>query len=187
MPEMISLRAFRLASTTGHVIEFEARTPRYVPEAAVPEAMAAGCVPADDAAIPFYDDLSRAKVEFQGDIRRSMIYLAVKMIAEANVTKEFDGGGTPKTAVISDRLGFEVSRKEVVDVYQQYLSAKADGREFALHPQAQNILRVIEAETKDELIALAEEFDVDGAKAKGLVVKDLRKLLLVKFSGIAVG
>lgn len=187
MPEMISLRTFRLPSLTGHVILFEANTPRNVPDAVVPEAMAAGCVPTDAAAIPFHEDLSRAKVEFQGDVRRSMLFLAVKLIAENNVAKDFDGGGTPKTTVVAARLGYEVSRQEVIDVYQQYLTVKSEGREYALHPQAQNILRVLEAESKDELIDLAEEFGVDGAKAKGLVVKDLRKLLLVKFSGIAAG
>lgn len=44
-------------------------------------------------------------------------------------------------------------------------------------------MRVIEAETKVELVELAEEFGVDKTKAKGLTVRDLRKLLLVKLSG----
>lgn len=187
MPNMISLRNFRLASTTGHVIQFEARVARDVPDVLVPEAMAAGCVPTDETDIPFHEDLSRAKIEFQGDIRRSMLFLAVKLVAETNAAKDFDGGGVPKVKTISDRLGYEVSRKELIDIWQQYLTTKAEDREYALHPQAANILLVLEAETKDELIALAEEFGVDGAKAKGLMVKDLRKLLLVKFSGIAAG
>lgn len=185
MPELISLRSFRLESTSGHVIQFEAKVPKYVPDAAVSEAMAAGCVPTSAAEVPFHEDLQRAKVEFTGDVRKSMIFLAVKAIAEKNDAKQFDGGGTPRTAVVSDALGFEIARKDVVDVYQQYLTVTAEDVPFALHPSAPNILRVIEAESKGELIDLADEFGVDGAKAKGLTVKDLRKLLLVKFSGVA--
>lgn len=189
MPEMISLRSFRLETTTGHVLQFEANTPKNVPESCVSAAMAAGCVPVDAAAIPFHEDLQRARVEFTGDVRKSMIFLAVKAVAEKNDARQFDGGGTPKTAVIADALGIEVSRKDVASVYQQYLTVTAENREYALHPSAPNILRVIEAESKDELLELVKEFaeepDVEVKQAKGLTVKDLRKLLLVKFSGVA--
>lgn len=185
MPEMISLRSFRLATTAGHVMLFEANTPRVVPDDVVQAAMTAGCVPTKEGDAPFYEDLSRVKVEFQGDLRRSTIFLGVKAIVEANETKDFDGGGVPKVDAVSARLGYDVNRKEVIDVYQQYLTAKSNDQEFALHPQAQNILRVIEADDKAELIALAVEFGVEEKKAKGLVVRDLRKLLLTKFSGVA--
>lgn len=185
MPEFISLRSFRLGTTFGHVIQFEAKVPKNIPDNCVPAAMAAGCVPADESAIPFHEDLERARVEFTGDVRKSMIFLAVKAIAEKNDPKDFDGGGTPKLAVVKEALGLEISRKDLADVYQQYLTVTAEGQEYALHPAAPNILRVIEAGDKAELLELAEEFEVDGAKAKGLTVKDLRKLLLVKFSGVA--
>lgn len=183
MTMMISLRTFRLASTTGHIHQFEAKVPSDVAEALVPEAMAAGCVPVDADDIPFLEDLSRAKVEFQGDVRRSMLYLAVKLIAEENNPKNFDGGGTPKTSVVTARLGFEIARQELLDVYQIYQSVKADSREYVLHPSAPNILRVLEADSKGELVELAAEFGVDADKAAGLQMRDLRKLLLVKFNG----
>lgn len=185
MPDFISLRSFRLDSTTGHVAVFEANTPRFIPDALVPAAMAAGCVPVDQKDVPFYEDTSRAKVEFVGDVRKSMVYLAVKHVVAANNPKEFDGGGTPKTAVIAGLLGYEVSRKELVDVFQQYMQLQSEGREYALHPAADNIMRVIQAGDKAELLELADEFGVPVDKAKGLQSRDLRKLLLVKLSGIA--
>lgn len=187
MPQMISLRTFRLESTKGHIVRFEAKVPRFVPDAIVPEAMAAGCVPTDESEIPFYEDLSRAKVEFQGDIKRSMVYLAIKSLAQKNDSKDFDGGGYPKTKVVADLLGFEVERQMVIDLYQEYQQVTAEGREFALHPASTNILRVIEAGSKAELIELADEFGVPADKAKGLQVRDLRKMLLVKLDGVAVG
>lgn len=187
MPEFISLRSFSLSSLTGHSAVFEAGVPKDIPAALVPDAMAAGCVPANEASIPFHDDASRAKVEFVGDVRRSMLYLAVKAVAEKNDSKEFDGGGVPKTAAVVSRLGFEVQRKEVTDIWQEYTEMKAEGLEFTLHAQAQNIAKVIDAGDKAELLELAEEFGLDEAKAKGLQVRDLRKQLLVKLGGISVG
>lgn len=185
MPNMISLRSFRLASLTGHVVQFEAKKPTFVPDAAVSEAMAAGCVPENESDIPFYEDVDRAKVEFTGDVRKSMLYLAAQAVAKRNNPKDFDGGGTPKTQVVADMLGYEVSREELLSVYQQYLQVQQENLDYALHPNAANIMRVIEAGSKAELLELASEFGVPDDKAKGLSVKDLRKLLLVKFSGHA--
>lgn len=187
MPLMISLRKFRLESTTGHCIQFEPREPVYVPDVAVSDAMKAGCVPAEEADIPFHEDLSRAKVEFVGDVRSSMIYLAIDAIVKRNNSKDFDGGGVPRQALINDTLGFETTRKEIVQVYQQYMQVKAENLEYALHPAAPQILKVLEAGDKGELLELAEEFGVENEKSKGLSVRDLRKLLLVKLSGIGVG
>lgn len=187
MPEFVSLRTFRLESTTGHVALFEAGKPRYIPDALVPAAMTAGCVPADQKDTPFYEDQTRAKVEFVGDIRKSMIFLAVKHVAEQNVIKDFDGSGTPKTSVVSGLIGYEVSRSEITDLYQQYLQLKSEGQEYAMHPQAHNIMKVIQAEDKAELVDIAEEFGVPADKSKGLQMRDLRKLLLVKLSGVAAG
>lgn len=187
MPNMISLRKFRLSTTKGHVVLFEPKVPTYVPDDIVADAMAAGCVPEDESETPFYDDLARAKVEFSGDVRASLIYLAVRQIAEKNDHKDFDGAANPKTKVVSDLLGIEAFPKEVVEIYRQYLQAKQEGVEYPLHPAAPNIQRVLEAGSKAELAELAAEFGVDAEKAKGLVAKDLRKLLLVKFSGIALG
>lgn len=186
MPEMISLRSFRLETTKGHIVLFEAKKPRFVPDAIVAEAMAAGCVPTDENSIPFYEDMTRAKVEFTGDIRRSMVFLAVKVIAQKNDPKEFDGGGYPKVKAVAEMLGFEVERQMVIDLYQEYQQVTAEGREFALHPASANIMRVLEAGSKAELVELADEFGVPADKAKGLQVRDLRKLLLVKLDGVAV-
>lgn len=186
MPNMISLRSFRLETTKGHVLAFTAKEPKFVPAAVVSEAMAAGCVPADEADQPFYDDLTRARVEFVGDVRNSMLYLAVKAVIEKNdVTKDFDGSGVPKHESVSAALGFEVFQPEVTAIYQQYLQVQAENIEFPLHPAAPNIQRILEASSKAELVDLAVEFGHDEKKAKGLSARDLRKMLLVKLSGVA--
>lgn len=185
--EMVSLLDRRVATLHGHIVLFEANVPRMVPALIVPECMAAGCAPTNLASTPKLEDVSRAKVEFQGDIRRSMLYLAVKTLAEENDPKKFDAGGYPKTATVSAMLGFEINRQELVTVYQQYTTAKAEKLAVPLHPMADQVLAVIQAESKDDLLDLAGEIGVDFDKAKGMQQRDLRKTLLVKLSGAALG
>lgn len=185
MPMMVSLRNVRIESTKGHVVVMEAKVPKFIPDAIVPEAAAKGCAMAEEGDEHFYEDLSNVNVEFQGDVRKSMIYLAVQAIVEKNNTKDFDGSGVPRAEVISKALGFDVVRSEVADVYQLYLQASAGEEDFPLHPAAPNIQRVLDAGSKVELVELADEFGVPKDKATGLTVKDLRKLLLVKFNGTA--
>lgn len=187
MPMMKSLRTFRLPTLAGHVLQFKADEPREVPESAVKDAMAAGCAFVDASEMPFYDDLSKTKVDFSGDLRKSALYLVLKSIAEENDTKNFDGGGVPKQSVVSEHLGFDVSKRELQDMYQQYLTIKSDGGEFPLHANAANVLRVVEATTNAELIELGKEFGFEDKNLKGRSSKELRRLLYVKLNGNVVG
>jgi hypothetical protein len=117
-------------------------------------------------------------------VRKSIVFLAVQSVCKKNDSKDFDGAGTPKVSVIAAKLGYEVNQREVTDAMQLWHTSNAEGREPALHPAAANITRVLEADSKMELVELANEFDLPADKIKGLSVRDLRKLLLVKFSGI---
>lgn len=187
MIEMVSLRKFRLATTKGHVILFEAKKPKKVPEDVVAEAMAAGCVPTKDSDALFIDDLTRSKVEFQGDIRRSVLLLAVDVIAKENDAKNFNGAGTPKAKVLSERLGFDVTQGEVTSIWQEYMGAKNNGVELPMHPDAQKVIAVLSAEDRETLCALAAQFDMPKDRLEGLSTRDARKLLLTKFHGLSGG
>lgn len=184
MIEMLSLRNFRLATTKGHIVRFEARKPRMVPDEIAAEAMAAGCVPTHDADAPFIDDLTRANVEFQGDIRRSVVILALEAIAKSNVAKNFNGAGTPKANVLSERLGFDVTPTEATALWQELMGARNNGIELPMHPQAQSVMAVINAEDRETLLALANQFDVPKDKLEGLSTRDARRFLLTKFHGL---
>lgn len=186
MPVMKSLRRFRLASTNGHVMQINVGD-NDVPEPLVEEAMASGMILADEADAPRYEDNARAKVDFTGEVRKSMIFLACKAIAEENDISNFDGGGSPKTSVVSDMLGLSVTKRELNDVYQIYLTLKQSGEQYDLHPNAPNIMRVIEAQSPAELRELCEEFGIDPKSTEGRSSKELRRLALVKLNGNAAG
>lgn len=187
MIEMISLRNFRLATTRGHVVHFKAKEPKMVPDEIAGEAMAAGCVPTSEADVPFIDDLTRANVEFQGDIRRSVLILALETVAKTNNSKHFNGAGVPKATVLSDRLGFDVTPTEVTAAWQEYNAAKSQGVDLPMHPEAKNVLAVLGAEDRETLLALATQFNVPKDKLEGLPTRDARKLLLTKFHGLSAG
>jgi hypothetical protein len=184
MIEMISLRTFRLATTKGHVVQFKAKEPRMVPDEIAADAMAQGCMPTNEADAPFIDDMSRASVEFQGDIRRSVLLLAVETIAKLNEPRNFTGAGTPKAKVLSERLGFDVTPTEVTAVWQEYMGAKNQGIELPMHPQAKNVIAVIDAEDRETLHALAAQFNIPKDRLEGLSSRDARRLLLTKFHGL---
>lgn len=183
MIEMISLRTFTLSTTKGHCVRFEANVPKPVPEIIVQDAMNAGCVPAKESDRPFVDDMRTARVEFVGNMRRSLIYLAVDVLARENNQKNFDGGGRPKVSVLNERLGFDVPAQERTNIWQEYLSAKAAGAEPGLHPEAETVMEIISAEDLTELRHIAMQSGVE--LAEGLSTRDARKTLLAKFSGIA--
>lgn len=186
MPLMLSLRTFRLETTMGHIIEVKGKEPTYIPPECVDEAAKRGMTYVDNADANVYDDLSRSKADVHGELRKSILFLAVKSVAADNNAKDFTAGGLPKTAVIEGRVGFEVTAAEIRDVYQIYQSTATGNGDFALHPQSQNLMKVIEATTKDELDLLAVEFGIDGDKAEALSSRDLRRLLMTKFAGVAV-
>ena len=182
MPDMISLRSFVLPSLLGHRIVFESNKPTNVPDDVVPEAMAAGCVPADESQRPFIDEVSRAKVDFSGALRNSLLTLAIDELVKQNNSKTFDGAGLPKIDALKNILGFEVFKDERTAIFRAYMSARQKGETPTLHPDAREVLKIIQLESKSELLELAGPDDV---VATGLTTKELRKHLLMKYSGIA--
>lgn len=187
MPKMISLRRFHLASVSGLSYMFEPGVETEVHPLAVQEAMARGAVPVDATTIPFADNDARVRIDYQSDLRRSLIFLAIKSVVEANNVRDFDGANMPKRTVISDRLGIEVGAKELVDVYQAFTASRNEGRDFALHPSCEAVLRVVDATTLGELLDYAEEMGKKKADYKGLQIRDVRKALLTELSGVNLG
>jgi hypothetical protein len=183
MPEMKSLRNFVLRTLSGHMIRFEPEVPTKVPQAAVQDALNAGCVIIDPAELQAYEDTRALKTDFRDNIRESLVFLAIKAIAERNDTKEFNSGGVPKESAVASRLGMgNVSQKEVEDLYKKYKASNTGGEEFAVAPEAANVLKVIEASEQAELKLLAEEFGCVEA-VKGRTSREMRSILIAKFTG----
>jgi hypothetical protein len=184
MPKMISLRDFRLATMSGHVLIFESRVARDVPAAAVEDALAAGCAMINANETPDFDTMElKTRFDLEADLRQSVIFLVCKMLAEQNKVQHFDGGGAPREGVVSDILGFEVGKKELVTVWQIYLAAKSEGREHGLHADAVSVLEIIQAETKNDLLDIAKARGIPDEEVDGKQAKTIRAYLLKQFPG----
>lgn len=187
MPQMKSLRKFRLASTSGHIIHFNPDEPAFVPPQAVQEAMAAGCVPVDPAEAAKFDDAGRAKVDFNGDLRKSILYLVMRSLHQENDSRKFDAGGVPKATVVEGITGLNTGKAEIADAWRAFLNANSNGEDVALHSSAENVLRVLDAESPQELVELGKEFGAEESDMAGLSMKELRRKLLSRLGGNAAG
>lgn len=187
MPEMVSIRKFNLSTTTGHMIHFEAGVPKFVPDEVVPHAMQAGCVPANAVDQAIFDSVSKAKVQVAGELRQSLLNVAIDEMVRENTPRKFDGSGTPKPEELSKRLGFEVFKEETRVAFQKYMSARKQGEEVLLHKDTERVMRAIDAESHADLSVLAMECGLDPSYAAGLKTKDLRKEILSKFVSGVVG
>lgn len=182
--KMVSLRSFRLATRHGHIITVVAKQPFNCPFAAVQDAMQAGCVPYKLEDAPFLDDLGRAKAEFTGDLRRSLVLLAIDSLVKENKAKNFEGNGAPKVTVLSDRVGFDITKDERTRLYREYHSLRSNNEELQVHPQAELVQRVIDADTREELTQLFPDVGINSRQVQGTSTRDLKKLMLSKFSGL---
>ena len=179
---MKSLRDFTLSSTLGHTIQIKADQLNDVPSQLVAAAMEKGCVPVDEEDIPFQEDLSRAKIDFTGDLRSALIYLAIDKVLTENDPMSVDGSGYPKAGVVSDLAGFSVVASEVAPIFQLYMTLKQDGKEYPLPANAEMIRAVMDATDKSELLLLADQAGISKTKAKALQGRELRKLILTKLT-----
>jgi len=193
MPNMISLQKFRLASTSGHVVNFEASIPGQEPKPvfvhpdAVREAMNRGCIPVDTAGIPVQDDTSKAKVEFRGTLRQSMLLMLMQRLVTENNAKNFDSGGAPRLDILSKLLGFDIDPKERKLVWQQFQTASSQGDDLVLHEHAKQVLDILDAQSKSDLLLVANELGVPHEEVAGLSLRDLRAKLLTRYSGLTNG
>lgn len=184
MPEMISILNVRVASTSGDVLLFEARKPVNVPAHMVALCASKGCALLTPELADIVDNTSRQPVDFVGDIRASLLFLASKSVAERNKASDFDSSGTPKAAIVSKLVGFDAGQPEVRKIFEKYLDMTKNGTAFNVHPTAVNAMRVIEAEDRAELADLGVELlGADKAELEGMQTKDLRAFLLKKLQG----
>ena len=182
MPMMKTLQNLRLPTTSGAVLVFKPDEAKYVPPPAVADATARGCVMVNEKDRTFHEDMQRLSVDFSGEIRQSLLFLAVKTVMEKNNPKDFDGGGVPAAEAVEKLVGFPVASSEIPPIFQLWHQVQ-EGADFKVHKDAEQVQRVMEASSKAELLDLAEEMGVEKESYKGLTVKDLHKLLLSKLSG----
>lgn len=182
--QVVSPRTFVLRTKAGVACPFTAGEVRSIPRFALAEALTQGVRPVDESEIPDeHQDNRPLVVDFQSDLRRSIIYTAVSLIAENNNAADFDASNTPKVGLVAERVGFSVSPKELLDVYDRYKESKSNGNAFEVHPNAKLALTVIQATSLQELLLAAEELGENPKELKKIgSARDIRAKLMRKFT-----
>lgn len=123
MPMMKSLRSFRLASTTGHIIEVEAETPIYVAPAIYREAITAGMVEVDEA-IPQEPEAAEPIVVDETNTsefdQEAALTQALMRIITRSDESELKNNGVPKTHVVNKELPIEAERATSTQVDETF-------------------------------------------------------------------
>ncbi len=184
--KMVSLQRMRVASLSGHVAHFEPRQPALVHPDMVKDCMARGAVPADEAGIPLdvNEDNTRDRVTASGDLRSSLVMLLMMRFVKENDVKAFDSGGIPKLDVLNKTLGFDISPKERSDIWQALMTLRGAGEEPALHQDATQVLDILDAQSKAELLLIAKGLGIESSEVEGLNARDLRRHLLANYQGL---
>ena len=185
MPMMLMLQTRRIASTSGHAVQFTSKVPHFVPREMVRECLHAGAVICDESGqIVADDDTTVKRVEFAGDLRVSLLYLLYQRLIKENKSANFTSGQVPKVEIVSRCLAFDVNAKEVKKTWQDFQTAINSGGDLKLHKDAQMVLDIIDANDNSDLQLLAAEMNVPEDETSGLTSRDLRALLLTKFDGL---
>lgn len=122
--QMVLNRNFTLDSTLGHSIRFEKDKPVNVPRILYGQALGIGATFIDGE--PAVVEQAAGPVEITDPIDRAAALLKIVTgIFERNNGIEFTAGGKPKSAVVSQEFGFEVTTSEVNKIVQAYYDAKA--------------------------------------------------------------
>jgi len=185
MPMMVSLNDFRLASTSGHVVVFKAGKPTFVHPAAVNEAQYRGAKIVDGEPQAAEDADARLRTGFSLELRKSLLALLMQRTAKENRPADFDAGGVPKIETLSKALGFDVDPKERTEVWRAVGSASAGNAPLEIHADAKAVLDILDAESKADLLLLANERGIPAEDVKGMASRDLRKKLLAGYAGLA--
>jgi hypothetical protein len=113
-------RNFRLATTKGHSVQFEANQPTYVPPTIVAEAIAIGAEMAADDSKPDMTPVD-APAPNSGPAdaaaREADILAAINVLVQRNDREDFTGGGLPKLYAVAALLGYKTDRKELEAVW----------------------------------------------------------------------
>lgn len=104
--KVLSLRAVRLASLNGMCVHIPANEPKNIPAVLLHEALAAGCIPAEESDI---SALREAQVVADQDrtVRDEIIAAGITQLVDMNDVEDFSPTGVPRIASLRAIVGDE--------------------------------------------------------------------------------
>ena len=106
-------RSYTLRTTLGHSIHFPKGEPVNVPTMLLSQAMAIGAQPVEGETAELEAPEVPEPEPADPEERLSRVKMAAEEIYEANDPDTFTASNNPKLAVLSDKVGFKVSKREL--------------------------------------------------------------------------
>lgn len=116
MPKYTLHRDYTHRSTLG-VISFEEGVPTHVPPHMEKEIVAIGGVRADGDNPDILEQTPKLPDAPLGDDREAEIKAAFDLLIERNDSNDFTGQGVPSVKAVEKIVGFDVDRKELVELW----------------------------------------------------------------------
>lgn len=169
-------RNYTLRSLTGHILTFKANTPRAVPDICVEEALAVNIIPCDGYGPEAPDDAPKVlhTPSMSIEMREALLLHAIDEIYRDADSKDFDGGGKPKAAAISDKAGVPIGANERNRLWDKYRDIRGSNSDL---PRPRNFELIADAQrlvTKKDLMAFAQNADVDTKPLEGMTTKEIK-------------
>jgi len=125
--EMYTPRDYTLRSLFGYTVDFKANEPVIVPHRAVEEAIAIGAVFTNPQEQRLNVTEPPKVVEPpMGFERKQKLFDTLTAMAERNSPEDFTPGSKPKLESVKAAVGFDVDRKEVNDIWNEVMKARAN-------------------------------------------------------------
>jgi len=118
-------RNYTHGSLRGHMITFRKGEPTYVPPECHREVIQIGAIPVDASGeVDLLEPETPVPVEPTAEERTEQLIAAFELLEERNRRKDFTGQGIPSITALAAIVDFDVTRREVEDLWRQYRENK---------------------------------------------------------------
>lgn len=117
-------RDHTVTSTSGHVIQFKKGQATFVPPSLHRAAIAAGAT-AHDGEVEFEPKGAKTVEPADPAERKEALLMILGAIKERDAREDFTASGQPKTKVVETMAGFEVSSREIGELWSGMKQADA--------------------------------------------------------------
>lgn len=172
-------RPYTLRTKAGHTIRFEPDKPVQVPDNIVAEALAVNILPVEGAALTDTDaDAPVQRTNISGVLRDALALKVIDDMVKENDPEQFDAGGRPKTNVINQAAGLDLSASERNVYWDKYRTIKSAGEDLPTHKALAPVLEIQYLSTPKDIAGYAEGVGVTDAALRGRSIRAQKQVLL---------
>lgn len=182
MPSMVCQRDYTLRTLTGHVIHFKAGEPKDVPLEVVDAAIAVNIIPVTGGFADRVEEKHTGPARIASmstEMREAILLHTIHELVRDAETATFDAGGKPKTAVVKERCGLELTATERSKLWDKYRDLMASNSDLPTPKNVDLVLEVQATNSHKQLVEYLELFGIAPESVKGWTLKEIKGAAVV--------